>query len=288
MTGPTHPTRTPTREELQAAVNSVGAWWHSIDLGQGVVTPGFKSEALIQRELRSLRLPDLAGKSVLDIGAYDGFYSFSAERMKAARVLALDRFAWATDLPAFAAYREDCVKRGDVPLPVEETQYWQPERLPGQRGFNTAHGALASKVEVMVDEFATMDVSALGSFDVVLFLGVLYHMKDPLDSLTRLAHVTREVAVIETHAVSLPGYEHLELCEFYSSNQLNRDGTNWWGPNLKAAAGMCKAAGFSRVDVVVGRVPPGFVPMMRRAAGAALSLLTRQPYHFRAVLHAWK
>jgi tRNA (mo5U34)-methyltransferase len=65
----------------------------------------------------------------------------------------------------------------------------------------------------------TMDVEPLGTFDVVFFLGVLYHMENPLASLRRVASLSNGVAIIETHATVVPGYEHLELCEFYSSNQ---------------------------------------------------------------------
>jgi hypothetical protein len=69
-----------TREELEQIAQSVPFWWHSIDLGHGVVTNGFKSVEVLKRELKALRLPDLRGKTVLDIGAYDGFFSFEAER----------------------------------------------------------------------------------------------------------------------------------------------------------------------------------------------------------------
>jgi tRNA (mo5U34)-methyltransferase len=287
---PTSPTNASglSRIELQAAVEAVGFWWHSIDLGQGVVTPGAKTATVIQRELQSLRLPNLNGKSVLDIGAYDGYYSFAAERRNAARVVALDHFAWAIDLPAAARYRQDCRRRGIEPQPVEQTPNWQPTLLPGKRGFDTARRALRSNVEVVVDEFMTMDLTSLGAFDVTLYLGVLYHMQDPLGSLRRLASVTRELAVIETHAIALPGYEHLELCQFYSSSQLNRDPSNWWGPNLNAILGMCSAAGFSRVEVVAGRIPEGAGPRLKQTAMALLSYLTRRPYYFRAVIHAWK
>ena len=95
----------------------------------------------------------------------------------------------------------------------------------------------------------TMDLQPLGTFDVVFFLGVLYHVEDPLASLRRVASLSNGVAIIETHAIVIPGYEHLELCEFYSSNQLSGDASNWWGPNLKALEGMCRAAGFVRVEV---------------------------------------
>lgn len=278
----------PTRESLQASADSVGFWWHSIDLGQGVVTPGAKTPAMIGRELAALRLPSLSGKTVLDIGAYDGYYSFAAERLGAARVVALDHFVWAMDLPRAIAYWRECKQRNVTPVPVEQSEFWQPDRLPGKQGFDTAHRALRSKVEVEIDDFMTMDLGRMGAFDITLFMGVLYHMKDPLGSLTRLASVTREMAVIETHAIALPGYEHLELSEFYSSSQLNGDSTNWWGPNLRALVGMCRAAGFSRVEVVAGKVPATAVQRLRQGASALLSYARRRPYYFRAILHAWK
>lgn len=287
MTNPAF-AETHTKEDLQARADSVGFWWHSIDLGQGVVTRGAKTPATLAHELKSLRLPDLTGKSVLDIGAYDGYYSFAAERLNAARVVALDHFVWSIDLPAFIDYWRRCKSDGAVPVPVQDSAYWQPDRLPGKRAFDTAHSALRSRVEVVLDDFMTMDLARLGQFDITFFMGVLYHMKDPLGSLTRLAQVTGQLAIIETHAIAVPGYEHLELSEFYSGSQLNADTTNWWGPNLRALVGMCRAAGFTRVEVVAGRVPAGAVPRLKQAAGAVLSYLSRRPYYFRAVVHAWK
>jgi len=121
--------------------------------------------------------------------------------------------------------------------------------MPGKRAYDTAHKALGSKVETVVGDFMTMDLEPLGTFDVVFFMGVLYHMESPLASLRRLASLTKGVAIIETHAVAVPGFEHLEICEFYSSNQLNGDVSNWWGPNLQALEGMCRAAGFTRIEV---------------------------------------
>src|SRR5690606_26765214 len=67
-------------------------WFHRIDLGGGVVTPGLDDTAT---KLRQVRLPeDLTGKSVLDVGAWDGFFSFEAERRGASRVVALDGVVW--------------------------------------------------------------------------------------------------------------------------------------------------------------------------------------------------
>src|SRR5262245_1284794 len=221
----------PKMDDRAHLVSSVGFWWHSIDFGDGIVTNGAKSSEVLRRELESLRLPDLGGKTVLDIGAYDGFYSFEAERRGAKRVVALDHYAWSLDLPNSIAYWRDCARRGVPPLPSEETPFWQPDSLPGKHAFDTAHKILNSNVEVVVGDYMAMDLRPLGQFDVVLYMGVLYHMENPLASLRRLASVTRGLAVIETHAVVVPGYEDVEMCEFYSSNQLNGDSSNWWGPN---------------------------------------------------------
>src|SRR5882724_2470388 len=240
------------KRQLEEMAESVGFWWHSIDLGHGIATKGVKTRESLQSELESLRLPDLRGKTVLDIGAWDGFFSFEAERRGARRVLALDHYIWALDFPNYRQYCSDCTERGVVPMPGQRTPHWQPDKLPGKRGYDTAHRALDSKVETMVGDFMTMDLEPLGTFDVVLFLGVLYHMENPLASLRRVASLSNGSAIIETHAMLIPGYEHLEICEFYSSNQLARDVSNWWGPNLKALEGMCRAVGFVRVEVVPG------------------------------------
>jgi tRNA (mo5U34)-methyltransferase len=298
MTTPS-PKTAYSKAQLEEMAESVGYWWHSIDLGQGVVTNGYKPPKTLQAELESLRLPDLTDKSVIDIGAWDGFFSFEAERRGARRVVAIDHFVWSLDLPNHIRYTHECKERGVAPLPYEDTPNWQPDQLPGKRGFDTASRALDSEVESVVGDFMTIDPEPLGTFDVVFFLGVLYHMEDPLASLRRVASLTKGVAIIETHAIVVPGYEHLEICEFYSSNQLNWDVSNWWGPNLKALEGMCRAAGFARVEVVL---KSGYVDALHperslyRKTRSAVGHVLREfslvppltPRHFRAVVHAWR
>jgi tRNA (mo5U34)-methyltransferase len=288
------------KAQLEEMAESVGYWWHSIDLGQGVVTRGYKTPETLQYELESLRLPDLRDKTVLDIGAWDGFFSFEAERRGARRVVALDHYVWSLDLPKYGQYCAECKERGVAPLPGPETAHWQPDKLPGKRRYDTAHQALESKVETVVGDFMTMDLGSLGTFDVVFFLGVLYHMENPLAALRRVASLSNGRAIIETHAIVVPGYEHLEICEFYSSNQLNGDVSNWWGPNLKALEGMCRAAGFVHVEVV-RRIRRGYVDvphskasLYRRTRSAVghlvreFPLALKQQRHFRAIVHAWK
>lgn len=85
------------RRQLRRRVDAVPVWWHSIDLGDGVVTPGRKAdgqELFLEGELMALQLPDLKGKTVLDIGTWDGYYAFSAEHLGASHVVALDHYMW--------------------------------------------------------------------------------------------------------------------------------------------------------------------------------------------------
>ena len=262
----------PARAELAAAVAGVADWFHSLDLGHGVVTPGTKSPDLLATELASLRLPDLRGRTVLDVGAWDGFYSFEAERRGAARVVALDHYAWSLDLAAMHAYWERCRVEGVPPAPYDSVpEVWRPDELPGRRGFDLARSVLGSSVEPLVADFMASDPGEIGRHDVSLFLGVLYHLMDPFDALRRLRRVTGEVAVIETAVMVLVGLADRPLWDFFPEDQLNGDPSNWWAPNVAGLVGACRAAGFSSVEVIAQ--PPDDLPPW-------------QVFHGRAVVHA--
>jgi hypothetical protein len=72
-------------------------------------------------------------------------------------------------------------------------------------------------------------------------------MRHPLKALERLAAVTGELAVIETEAVEFPLFANRAFCEFFETNELNGDVSNWWAPNEKALTALCRAAGFQRI-----------------------------------------
>jgi len=167
-------------------------WWHSIDLGHGVVTPGVKSQEQLEDEWSTLHLHDhLKGQTVLDIGAWDGWFSFNCERAGAERVTALDHYVWSIDIVKLwesqASQETRVLDFQNIP------GVWRPDSLPGKRGFDLAKRALGSKVETVVDDFMEMDLDAFGKFDVVLYLGVLYHMHHPLLALERVRKVTKEL-----------------------------------------------------------------------------------------------
>ncbi len=277
-----------TPAELQAQADAL-RWYHSIDLGRGVVTKGTSVQ-----ETSADVFPDVAGKTVLDIGAWDGKFSFLVEQAGASRVVALDHYAWGVDLKARHAYWAECDAHGTFPdHSRDETEFWRPE-LPGRRSFEFASSVLGSSVEPVVADFQTVDLDGLGQFDVVLYLGVLYHMKEPLTSLERVRRVTREVAVIETEAVHLQGIEHEVLLQFYAGSSLRIDFGNWYVPTISALHNMCRAAGFSSVRTVVG--PPEARPAQtaslservgRRLAGLPAPPASAPSTNYRAVVHAY-
>jgi tRNA (mo5U34)-methyltransferase len=273
----------PDATELQAQADSI-SWFHSIDLGNGVTTEGVSDR---NATVRKDQLPDFAGRTVLDIGAWDGYYSFLAERNGASRVVALDHYAWGLDFGAREQYWNECRANGTLPDHARDTtEFWRPE-LPGRRGFDFAHRALASRVEPVVADFATTDLDAVGAFDVVLYLGVLYHMKEPLTCLERLRTVTRQVAVIETVAMHLPCAPFHSLLGFHSGGDLNRDFGNWYVPSIEALRALVLAAGFSRVEIVQGppvTPPASFTARLRRRFGAR----REEPLvEYRAIVHAF-
>ena len=174
----------------------------------------------------------------------------------------------------------------------DETDFWQPD-LPGRRGFELAAAALGSKVEPLLADFQTVDLEEVGQFDVVLYLGVLYHMKEPLTCLERLRRVTKEVAVIETEAVHLEGLDHEALLQFHAGSSLRTDFGNWYVPTIEALHNLCRAAGFSEVRTVIG--PPTAPPpptaslqvrIGRRLAGLVPAAPSAPTANYRAVVHA--
>jgi len=190
---------------------------------------------------------------VLDIGCWDGYFAFAAERLGAKRVVALDHYMWSIDMERWLAYKRERDQRG---LPIEPyesvPELWHPDELPGKKGFDVAHEALGSEVEVVVGDLLDVDLDTLGTFDVVLYLGVLYHVRHPLLALERLAQLTGGVALIETQAQEFKVPARQAICRFLERDELSGDPTNWWIPNQRALLSMCRAAGFAQAEMIRG------------------------------------
>jgi tRNA (mo5U34)-methyltransferase len=213
--------------EIRTRLETLGDWFHNIDLGGVQTAPNhFLGDfpAIKWKRLGACIPSDLTGKSVLDIGCNGGFYSIEMKKRGAGRVLAID-----TD----------------------------------QRYLNQAR--FAAEVHGFDIEFRTMSVYEVGSlgerFDIVLFMGVLYHLRYPLLALDLLAeHAVKDLLIFqtltrgsreviavkgdypfsETAVFDHPGYPILHFVEKCYSG----DPTNWWIPNTACAEAMLRSAGF--------------------------------------------
>jgi tRNA (mo5U34)-methyltransferase len=160
-------TDTPTKDDLQGRINSV-QWYHEFDFGNGlyarVNTPDAASHRalwrFIQTKLDGISFTD---KTVLDIGCWDGYWSFYAERRGAKRVLATD----------------------------DSGQNWA-----GEAGFTLAKELLKSGVESDL-QLSVYDLDRLDSkYDVILCLGVYYHLFDPFYAFAQIRHRCHDNSIV--------------------------------------------------------------------------------------------
>jgi len=206
-------------EILQARVQAVPTWFHSFDLPGGIVTPGVYEPA---KKLDRIHLPSrLGGQSVLDVGAWDGFYSFECERRGARDVVSVD--------------------------------IWDPAHNATSEGYAVAHHALQSNAKPFRASVHNLDPNIHGEHDLVLFLGVLYHLRNPFEALFSLRKVTKGKLIIETACDF--AFTRSPALAFYPDGELSQDIYNWFAPNSAALIGMCKAAGFRDARVVYS-IPP--------------------------------
>lgn len=239
--------------DLRARVDAVPYWYHRIELPDGIVTPGWAP-----LHAPAYRIPDdLTGKRVLDVGAWDGFWTFEALKRGAREVVAIDDFS-------------DYLGS----LDQSDRKAWET--------FDLCREALGYDETVCQRrEFSIYEVSEedLGQFDVVLFFGALYHLRYPLLGLDRLASVCNGLICIETAILDdyspyngglgkgYPG--HQVLMEFYPGNQYGNNESNWWVPTLQCVAGMLEAAGFENVrGWKLTREPPAKVAQCRASPRA--------------------
>jgi tRNA (mo5U34)-methyltransferase len=214
-------------DEIRAQAEKLGPWFHNIDLGGVQTAPEHFLGDYPRVKWKGFAdaIPaDLTGKTVLDIGCNGGFYAIEMKRRGASRVVAVD----------------------------SDADYLAQARF--------AAGVLGMDIEF--GELSVYDVGALGErFDIVLFMGVLYHLRHPLLALDLIReHVCGDMMVFqsmqrgsseagavnedypfsETAVFDRPDWPKLHFVE----DRYARDPTNWWVPNRACAEAMLRASGF--------------------------------------------
>ena len=201
-------------------------WYHTIDVGGGIVTPGWFDT----RDLPA-RLPfpsSLEGMRCLDIGTFDGFWAFEMERRGASEVIAvdvLDPLVW--DWPA-----------GSESGVVEALG----RRKQGGAGFRLLRDALGSRVRQLELSVYDLDPDVIGRFDFVYLGSLLLHLRDPVGALARARSVTRG-QLLTVDAIDLPLSVLLPRRPTAYLDGVGRPW--WWRPNEAALVRMLEAAGFT-------------------------------------------
>jgi tRNA (mo5U34)-methyltransferase len=212
-------------EAAELVRDSVPLWFHTFALAPGIYTPGIARDHGYR--LGVLEADRFAGRTVLDIGTFDGFYGFLAERLGASRVVAVDN---------------------------EQYVAWVQARfgvdLPGAAGFRAIAELTRSQVDYRTMD--AMDVRSLDeTFDVVLCFGILHRVTDPIGFLQTLADVVSPGGelVIETYGSRLdpatPAIEVREPGDVYA-----RDDFVYWGFPAEALRRLGGLVGLGEVEIV--------------------------------------
>ncbi|MDX6805802.1 TIGR04290 family methyltransferase [Terrihabitans rhizophilus] len=215
-------------EQIRQRIDELGPWFHNMELCGVWTAPGhfLGNYPAMKWERFAHAFPeDLTGKSVLDLGCNAGFYSMEMKRRGAARVVGVD----------------------------------SDEHYLAQARF----AASISGYDIEFRQMSVYDVASLGErFDIVIFMGVLYHLRHPLLALDLLnEHAVGDMMLFQTmqrgsreiHPVQAdydffevehfdePGYPKMHFFE----HQYAHDWTNWWAPNKACTEAMLRSAGFT-------------------------------------------
>lgn len=219
------------REKLQRRIERLGPWFHNMNLGgvQTAPTHFLGDYPAIKWQRFAHAIPsDLRGKTVLDIGCNGGFYSIEMKKRGAARVVGIDT----------------------------EPMYLRQARFAAE----------ICGVDIELRRLSVYGIARLQErFDIVLFMGVLYHLRYPLLALDLIRkHVVGELLVFqsmlrgsteveplqddypftEQEIFEHPGFPRLHFVERCYA----QDPTNWWIPNRACAEAMLRSAGFVITD----------------------------------------
>jgi SAM-dependent methyltransferase len=228
-------TQVPT--QLRPGDPRLEGWYHTIDLGNGVVSDGFWDHRSVVD--RYGIPPSLEGKRALDVGTADGFFAFELERRGASEVVAINLTNHA-DLDWLPRVRPERSESGDI-----------------LTGFELARAALGSSVRFISCNVYDLHPDLAGEFDVVFCGSLLLHLQSPVKALSNIRSVTRELAIIETtHDRELEArLPEIPAARFGNrgaeeSSGLPLGGTcHYWTPNSAGLLEWLSYAGFSTVEL---------------------------------------
>jgi tRNA (mo5U34)-methyltransferase len=225
---------------LKSQIDAEDYWFHRIELPGGLVTPGWSFPKV--EKLPYFGLPDdLTGMRVLDVGSAEGFFSFEAERRGAAEVVAIENYP------------------------------------PMARKFQICRAAFGSRARSHLASVYELSPKTFGTFDLVLFYGVLYHLRHPLLALEKIHSVLTGTLLMQTVTCADSG--EAAMAEFHPfgiqsgpADNRSHDPTCFWFPNSACCIAMLEHVGFQRAKRIHTSAPVGGVfsaETAHKARGAA-------------------
>lgn len=227
----------PLNDQMDGPEDS--SWYLCMPFGHGRFANSYKA-ALTYRMLDQIKLPhDLTGKSVLDLAASDGFYSFECEARNAASVTAVEGPGWETG--------------------------------PGLKRFLFARSFYNSKVQHAVSRVEDFIDNADRTYDIVLSLGIYYHLRDPLTYFEKLHGLTNEMLIVTGRTIAISAYDPINVAydQIHGANpgvytgksasimMLSDKKVGKWTANVTCLLDMLRIAGFSDVEVLYDHCPAG-------------------------------
>jgi tRNA (mo5U34)-methyltransferase len=222
---------------IKRQVETEPHWFHKIEIFPGFYTPGWSDPRL--EKLPYFGLPDdLTGMRVLDIGCAEGFFSFEAERRGAREVIGIDSFP-------------DSIRR-----------------------FNIVKAAQQSNATAFLMNVYDLDPKRLGTFDLVLFYGVFYHLKHPQYALERIQSICTGSLLFQTLMHEEPSVKGTPWARFYPHGLMSgSSGEQWdvtvfWAFNSACCVAMLDHVGFVDLEIL-STDPYPFVMSARSPESAA-------------------
>jgi tRNA (mo5U34)-methyltransferase len=215
------------RDWLRSKVDDEPYWFHRIELGPDLVTPGWSDPQVDKVPFYGVP-EDMTGMRVLDVGCAEGFFSFEAERRGAREVIAIDSFP-------------DSVRR-----------------------FNICRDALDSQATAFLTNVYDLSPRTFGTFDLVMFFGVLYHLRHPILAIEKIFGVASGTVLLQTASFEDPALGTDAAAKFHPfgiesgpPEKRQFDPTVFWIPNAACVRDMLLHVGFIHLKGTT--CPPGAV-----------------------------
>jgi SAM-dependent methyltransferase len=226
-----------SKAQLEAEV-AKRFWYHKIDLGKGVVTPGYDFDSVWDGIRSSRKSIDYKGKRVLDIASWDGMWAFEAEKLGAALVVATD-----------ADNRNENFEFVRTVLNSTVRSYYN---IPPHRIYDRLDAVVFSHSNPgLPSQPSQKEFCKSNSFDIVQHLGLLYHLRDPMMTISQARSVMKDdgYLLLETAVV----IDDERSCMYFNNNNtfgisehlpIYDDISTWWAPTVPCLIEMVQSSLF--------------------------------------------